>query len=96
MGELAPRIAATMRPFTAYIEWDPSSEVYTGSVPSITGAHTQAATLEALRENLREVLELCLEEHQIDTDELPVFVGTLQVQVGHQEKISNLKSKISN
>lgn len=70
-----------MRAFTAYIQWDPEVKVYVGSVPGIAGAHTQAITLEALRENLKEVLELCLKERQMETDDLPVFVGTLQIQV---------------
>lgn len=50
------------RTFTAYIEYDDESHLYVGSVPGIPGAHTQGATLDELRENLRELLELCLEE----------------------------------
>jgi predicted RNase H-like HicB family nuclease len=34
-----------------------------GIVPSLPGAHTQAATLGELGDNLKEVLELCLEEY---------------------------------
>ncbi|MBU4233980.1 MAG: type II toxin-antitoxin system HicB family antitoxin [Desulfobacterales bacterium] len=52
-----------MRTFTAYVEWDPDTELYVGFVPSIPGAHTQAATLDELHHNLKEVLELCLEEY---------------------------------
>ena len=51
-----------MRTFTAYIEWDPEAELYVGIVPGVPGAHTQGATLDKLHNNLREVLELCLEE----------------------------------
>ena len=50
-----------MKTFTAYIEWDPETKLYVGIVPGFPGAHTQAATLDELRQNLREVLELCLE-----------------------------------
>lgn len=46
------------------VEWDPETRLYVGSVPGIPGAHTQGATLDELRENLIEVLELCLEENE--------------------------------
>lgn len=48
-----------VRNFTAYVEYDPASRLYVGIVPGLPGAHTQAATLEELRANLKEVLELC-------------------------------------
>ncbi len=51
-----------MHVFTAYIEFDPETNLYVGTVPRIPGAHTQGATLDELRENLNEVLQLCLEE----------------------------------
>lgn len=48
--------------FTATIEFDAETDLYVGIVPGVHGAHTQAATLDELRANLREVLQLCLEE----------------------------------
>ncbi|KAB2854075.1 MAG: type II toxin-antitoxin system HicB family antitoxin [Anaerolineae bacterium] len=51
-----------MKTFTAYIEFDPETNLYVGIVPGIQGAHTQGATLDELQQNLKEVLELCLEE----------------------------------
>jgi len=48
--------------FTAYVEWDPETRLYVGIIPDIPGAHTQGATLDELKRNLKEVLELCLEE----------------------------------
>ena len=51
-----------MRTFTAYIEFDPDTNLYVGIIPNVPGAHTQAATLDELQHNLKEVLELCLEE----------------------------------
>ena len=51
-----------MRRFTAYVEWDPETKLYIGTVPSIPGTHTQAASLDELNANLKEVLELCLDE----------------------------------
>jgi len=47
--------------FTAIIQKDKESGLYGGIIPSITGAHTMAATLDELQEQLQEVLELCLE-----------------------------------
>ena len=53
--------------FLAYIERDPETGLYIGSVPKIPGAHTQAETLDELQKNLKEVVELCLEE--MDSEE---------------------------
>ena len=52
-----------MKTFTAYVEWDPETKLYVGVVPGISGAHTQAESLDELQQNLKEVLELCLEEY---------------------------------
>ena len=68
--------------FTAYIEKDPESGMYVGTVPTLPGAHTFAETIDDLRSKLVEVVTLCLEE--IDQDEittLPVFTGITQVEV---------------
>jgi predicted RNase H-like HicB family nuclease len=54
-----------MKTFTAYIEWDPVTKLYVGIVPGIPGAHTQTATLDELNSNLKEVLELCIEEDAV-------------------------------
>lgn len=70
-----------MRVFTAYVEFDPATSLYVGVVPGIPGAHTQAANLDELRGNLKEVLELCLEEFGGPLDELPRLVGLEQVEV---------------
>jgi predicted RNase H-like HicB family nuclease len=53
-----------MKTFSVYVEWDPESALYAGIVPGIPGAHTQAATLDELQKNMKEVLELCLEEYK--------------------------------
>ena len=66
---------------SAYVEWDPETRLYVGVVPSLPGAHTQAATLDELRANLQEVVELCLAEYQGDVADLPRFVGIQQVEV---------------
>lgn len=71
-----------MKTLTAYIERDPETKLYVGIVPGITGAHTQAESLDELRTNLKEVLELCIEEMEETTRAtLPVFIGIQQVEV---------------
>jgi predicted RNase H-like HicB family nuclease len=73
--------AVDLKTFTAYVERDPETDLYVGVVPGIPGAHTQGSSLHELQENLREVLELCLEEFEGSTDDLPRFVGLQQIEV---------------
>ena len=67
--------------FTAYVEFDPETHLYVGFVPGIPGVHTQAATLDELNQNLREVLELCLEENPELSKMASHFVGLQQVEL---------------
>ena len=66
---------------TAYVEWDPETKLYVGIVPGIPGAHSQAATLDELQKNMKEVLELCIEELGGEAENLPRFVGLQQIEV---------------
>ena len=68
-----------MRTFTSVIERDPETGLFVGYIPGFPGAHSQGKTLEVLNQNLREVLELLLEdgEPQLDSE----FVGTQTVLV---------------
>lgn len=52
-----------------YIEHDPEEGGYVAIVPSIPGAHTQAQSLDELQENLKEVIQLCLEEMKAEERE---------------------------
>ena len=70
-----------MRTLTAYIQVDPDTGLYFGIVPGIPGAYTQAETLDELRRNLKEVLELCLEESPELLEDLPEFIGTQQIDI---------------
>lgn len=70
-----------LKTFAAYVEWDQETHLYVGIVPGIPGAHTQGATLDELHKNLREVLELCLEEYKGRIEDLPRFVGLQQIDV---------------
>lgn len=66
-----------LRRFTAVVEKDSETGLYVGYVPGFPGAHTQAVTLDELHENLREVIEMLLEdgEPKFETE----FVGTQEV-----------------
>jgi len=70
-----------MRSFVAYIERDPETDLYVGTVPGIPGAHTQGSTLDELHNNLSEVLQLCLEEYEGTKEQFPHFVGLQQIEV---------------
>lgn len=48
--------------FTAYVEFDPATKLYVGTIPGLPGGHSQGATLDELHANLREVIELILDE----------------------------------
>jgi predicted RNase H-like HicB family nuclease len=69
--------------FTAYIEYDADTGLYVGTVPGLCGAHSQGATLDELHQNLKEVIELVLEEQQQhgETVEIAPFVGIQQISV---------------
>jgi predicted RNase H-like HicB family nuclease len=68
-----------MRTFTAVVERDPQTKLFVGYVPGFSGAHSQGATLEELRQNLREVISMLLEDGdpQLETE----FIGTEAIQV---------------
>lgn len=68
-----------MKVFTAIVERDFDTNLYVGYVPGFPGAHSQAETLDELNENLREVIEMLLEDEEVEfkTD----FVGTQQIVV---------------
>lgn len=66
---------------TAYVEWDPDTKLYGGIVLGITGAHTLAASLYELKDSLKEVIKLCLEEDSSAINDLPGFEGVQQIEV---------------
>ncbi len=68
-----------MREYTAIVERCPDTKLYVGYVPGFPGAHSQGATLEELRENLREVVQMLLEEGEPRME--AEFVGTQAVMV---------------
>ena len=68
-----------MRTFTALIELDSATGLYVGYVPNFAGAHSQGATKDELRENLREVIAMLLEDGEPATE--TEFIGTETVRV---------------
>jgi len=68
-----------MQTYVAVVEQCPDTGLYVGYVPGFPGAHTQAETLDELRRNLSEVIEMLLE------DGTPVlegrFIGTQAITV---------------
>jgi predicted RNase H-like HicB family nuclease len=68
-----------MKSFTAVVERDSETGVYVGFVPGFRGAHSQGATLDELRDNLREVIEMLLEDGEPPLE--GEFVGTQTIQV---------------
>jgi predicted RNase H-like HicB family nuclease len=68
-----------MRTYTAVIERDPDTGLLVGYVPGFPGAHSQAATMDELHQNLREVIIMLLEEGEPSLE--GEFVGTHLVTV---------------
>ena len=68
-----------MQTYTAVIEKSPDTGLYVGDVPGFTGAHSQAETIEELMANLREVIEMLLEDGEPRLE--GEFVGTATVKV---------------
>ena len=68
-----------MKNFTAVIERDTDTGLYVGWVPGFSGAHSQGETLDELRTNLKEVIEMLLEDGdpRLESE----FVGTQTVEV---------------
>ncbi len=68
-----------MRTFTAIIEKCHETGLYVGFVPGFPGAHSQAGTLDELQSNLREVIQMLLEDGEPKLE--GEFVGTQAVVV---------------
>jgi predicted RNase H-like HicB family nuclease len=69
-----------MRTYTAVVEQDPGTRFYVGYVPGFAGAHSQGETIDELRENLREVIAMLLEDGEPALE--GSFVGIQQIAVG--------------
>ena len=68
-----------MKTYTAVVEQCPDTGLYVGYVPGFPGAHSQGETLDELNRNLREVVEMLLEEGEPKLE--AQFIGTQTVCV---------------
>jgi predicted RNase H-like HicB family nuclease len=68
-----------MKTYTAVVERCPETNLFVGYIPGFPGAHSQAATLDELNQNLKEVVEMLLEdgEPRLEAE----FIGTQTVSV---------------
>ena len=70
--------ASNQAPFTAVIERDVETGLLVGYVPGFPGAHSQGETLDELTSNLREVIDMLLEDGMPRLE--AEFVGTHQIR----------------
>lgn len=68
-----------MRIFNVVVERDPDTGIYVGHVPGWPGAHTQGSSLDELQSNLREVVEMLLEDGDPKLESEFVGIQTIQV-----------------
>jgi predicted RNase H-like HicB family nuclease len=68
-----------MRTYTAIVERSPDTGLYVGHVPGFPGAHSQGESIEELMDNLKEVVEMLLEDGEPEME--GEFVGTATVKV---------------
>jgi predicted RNase H-like HicB family nuclease len=68
-----------MRTFSVVVQRDPETDVFVGYVPGWPGAHSQGATVDELRENLQEVVQMLLEDGDPKLESEFVGVQTIQV-----------------
>ncbi|MDP1676206.1 MAG: type II toxin-antitoxin system HicB family antitoxin [Bacteroidota bacterium] len=68
-----------MKTFTAVVEKDSDTGLFVGYVPGFPGAHSQGETLDELKSNLQEVVEMILEDGEPKLE--AEFVGTQTITV---------------
>lgn len=68
-----------MQSYTVIVERCPQTNLLVGHVPGFPGAHSQGETLDELQDNMREVIEMLLEDGEPHLES--EFVGIQTVQV---------------
>ena len=79
-----------MTALTAIIEKCPDTNLYVGYIPGVPGAHSQAETLDQLNENLKEVLELLVEDGVFKFESN--FIGTQTIIIPQNVQYPGFKS----
>ena len=65
--------------FYVHIEKDEDG-FFVGEVPGLKGCYSQGGSIEELMKNMREVIELCIEEEPPSQNE---FIGVQKVSIEH-------------
>jgi predicted RNase H-like HicB family nuclease len=68
-----------MKTYSAVVERCPDTGLYVGYIPGFPGAHSQVESLDELKRNLQEVIELLLEEGEPKMES--EFVGIQNIAV---------------
>ncbi|HIC91270.1 MAG TPA: type II toxin-antitoxin system HicB family antitoxin [Syntrophaceae bacterium] len=68
-----------MKTYTAVIERCSDTGLYVGYVPGFPGAHSQGETLDELKRNLQEVIEMLLQDGEPELE--GEFIGTQNIMV---------------
>ena len=63
--------------FTVLIEKDENG-TYVAEVPGLKGCYTQGDSVEEVMKNIKEVIEMCLEEQNVTPNE---FIGVQKIEV---------------
>ena len=66
-----------MKTYTSVVEKCPETGLYIGYIPGFPGAHSQGETLDELKQNMHEVLQMLLEDGEPPLE--GEFVGTQMI-----------------
>ncbi|MEM9274183.1 MAG: type II toxin-antitoxin system HicB family antitoxin [Cyanobacteria bacterium P01_F01_bin.143] len=66
------------RDFYVIVEQDEDG-IFIGEVPQLTACYSQGKTIDELLENMKEVIEMCLEEEEFN--DFTEFVGVQKVTI---------------
>lgn len=69
-------MTADKREFYVIVERDEDG-LFVGEVPQLKACYSQGKTLDELMNNMREVIEMCLEEGELD--EVSEFIGVQKI-----------------
>ncbi len=76
----ARKLARKQREFYVVIEQDEDG-FYVGEVPQLPGCYAQSRTLDELLQNIKEVIQLCLERQGEEVESDLQFVGIQKITV---------------
>lgn len=66
-----------MKTYSAVVERCPDTGLYVGYIPGFPGAHSQAESLDELKRNLHEVVEMLLEDGEPNMESEFVGIQTI-------------------